>query len=205
LDATLRALAAALALAASGRMAELKHLYARALESGVPFATLREGALMAHLFGGFPRAIEGLTALVEVAPHEPTDRPPPDSSSQERSSRGADLFRRIYQTNAHMVRARLRALSPVLEQAIIEDAYGRVLSRKELDARTREIMAVCTLTVLELPRQLESHVRGALSCGATREEIAESIRIAEALGADHPARHAGRLLDDQPSRQPPTE
>ena len=55
------------------------------------------------------------------------------------------------------------------------DAYGKVLGRPGLPASERECIAVALLAVLDLPRQQVAHVRGALRCGATAEEVEAAL------------------------------
>ncbi len=63
-------------------------------------------------------------------------------------------------------------LGPELADWILEEGYGRVLSRPVLSIRERELIVVAVLAALRLPLQLESHVRGALRVGATAAEVA---------------------------------
>src|SRR5690606_35617588 len=61
------AAALGLAHAAAGSLDALEALYREALAMQVPLETLREGALEAHLFCGFPRAIEAFRRLDRAA------------------------------------------------------------------------------------------------------------------------------------------
>ena len=64
---------------------------------------------------------------------------------------------------------------PDLARWILEDGYGKVLSRPILSLRERELIVVAVLAALDLPLQLESHVRGALRVGATKRQV-EAMR-----------------------------
>ncbi|MBI4879237.1 MAG: carboxymuconolactone decarboxylase family protein [Planctomycetes bacterium] len=187
LDATQRALCLALALGAAGRFAQLEDLCRSALARGVALSCLREAALMVHLFAGFPAAIETFHALERAAGRLPPPDPGADVPEEERGERGRELFARIYQGSADSVLEVLRSFAPAFAHAVLEDAYGRILARPGLDARQRELMAVCALTASGLPRQLRSHLRGALSCGATPDDVHEAIALARAVA---PARRA---------------
>ena len=66
---------------------------------------------------------------------------------------------------------------PELAEWILDDGYGRVLSRPGLSIRERELIVVAVLSALRLPKQLESHVRGALRVGATPREVAAMLAI----------------------------
>jgi 4-carboxymuconolactone decarboxylase len=66
---------------------------------------------------------------------------------------------------------------PELAEWILADGYGRVLSRPGLSIRERELIVVAVLSALRLPKQLESHVRGARRVGATSREVASMLAI----------------------------
>jgi 4-carboxymuconolactone decarboxylase len=56
--------------------------------------------------------------------------------------------------------------------------YGRVIGRPGLDLVTRELCLAALLAVWNVPRQLHSHLRGALNVGATVEEVDAAMEIA---------------------------
>jgi alkylhydroperoxidase/carboxymuconolactone decarboxylase family protein YurZ len=196
---TCRALGAALALIALGRVAELEAFYRAALAAGADPANLAEGALAAPLFAGFPRAIEGLAALERALPPGAAKRPVLDERpAAQRLADGETLFATIYGRSAAAVRRRLAELAPDLEVAVIEDAYGRILSRPALPPLLRELAAVAALAACGLERQLDSHVRGALACGADRAAIEEMAALGVAIepGGERSTRAAlGRAFD----------
>lgn len=173
---TIRAVGAALALAADSRFTELEALYRAARSLGAEPSALVEGALSAHLFSGFPRAIEAFAALHAAFEAPPAREDPRDRDRANRDGRG--LFASIYGKNDDLVLRQLERFSPDFARAVIEDAYGRILTRSGLDGRTRELAAVCALASLGLERQLFSHVRGALALGAGREEIEAMVELA---------------------------
>jgi 4-carboxymuconolactone decarboxylase len=74
---------------------------------------------------------------------------------------------------------RMAGFHPDLADWILADGYGRVLSRPGLPIRERELIVVAVLSALKLPKQLDSHVRGALRVGATAREVSavQSIRV----------------------------
>ena len=154
--------------AAEGRKDRLRGLYRAALADGVPAADLQEATLQVFLFAGFPRTIgafEELGRLVDTPP--PVEETPPADPEQ----RGRELFRRIYAGHADAVLAKLESLHPDFARMTLRGAYGRVLARPFLEARERELMAVSMLAGLALEAQLQAHVRGALRCGATADEV----------------------------------
>jgi 4-carboxymuconolactone decarboxylase len=74
--------------------------------------------------------------------------------------------------------ARMKSFHPELAEWILEDGYGKVLSRPVLSIRERELIVVAVLAALRLPKQLESHVRGARGVGATGREVAGMLAAA---------------------------
>jgi 4-carboxymuconolactone decarboxylase len=183
----------ALAAAATARHDAQAAVLAVCLERGTPVDALIEAALMTHLFAGFPRAIEAFAVVEEAVARAGATWPSPvgaaaSSTDAAHRTTGIDAFVRIYGAQADRVRARLSTFTPVFERAVLEDAYGRILSRPGLDPRTRELMSVCALTALDLPRQLHSHLKGALACGATVDDLEESVNLAALLVAAWPAK-----------------
>lgn len=144
---------------------------------------------MAHLLGGFPRAIQGLATLAEVRAERGLPPPDPDpggSTREQDGQRGRALFETIYGSQSENVLANLRAAAPGYDRWVLEHAYGRVLSRPPLTAAERELFSVAALVVLECPRQLVSHARGALRTGVDPRQLDAMLDL---LGAhfDAPA------------------
>lgn len=170
-----------LAATVSGREQRVLYFYRSALQAGVPAQALAEVARMAHLIGGIPRAIEGLRcfgiALKEEGLQLPVAVTEPER--QVHRERGLQLFRRIYAKQADPVLDRLEAILPGYSSWIIEHAYGRVLSRPELPAEERELLAVAALSAMRCPNQLKSHARGAMNLGATRAQVLSAITVLE--------------------------
>jgi 4-carboxymuconolactone decarboxylase len=70
----------------------------------------------------------------------------------------------------------LQDLAPELGDWVIDFAYGDVVSRPQLDLRTRELATVAALTALgNAPPQLRAHIKGALNAGCTPREVLEVV------------------------------
>ena len=137
--------------------------------AGEPDREWREAVLQTHLFGGFPRLVEAYGRLADAGGlGDPT---PEEHEATGSAERGAQLFDRIYGEGATPVRQMLTTHSPDYAAMIAEHAYGRVLSRPGLAASTRELLASCMLAALGQDRQLASHARGAIRCGATFDDL----------------------------------
>lgn len=137
---------------------------------GEPDRVWREVILMVHVFAGFPRQVEAYEVLA-------TSGGLGDPSSDEyeagsdQPSRGRAMFDLIYGAQADPVQARLRSRHPDFADWIMGHAYGRVLTRPGISLKFRELLAVSALLALGQNRQLASHVRGAVRCGAHADEL----------------------------------
>lgn len=144
-----------------------------------------EAVLQSFLFAGFPRCINGLESFRRHygpnACQEATPRTEGALDAQALRLRGEDLFRKIYGQNTEVVLAALDNYHPELKEWILVDAYGKILSRPALPARTRELCAVVGLLVSGDTRQLSSHIRGAVHCGAKRNEIDAAVDLVQFL------------------------
>src|SRR5512139_2387270 len=61
------------------------------------------------------------------------------------------------------------------EELVTRYCFGDVWARPGLDRKTRSLITLAALTALTKPNQLKVHVRGALTNGATLEEIREVL------------------------------
>ena len=176
--ATLTCLLAASVAAASGRLRLLEAVLTRARSIRRRRLPIEEALLQSYLFAGYPRAIEALTLLSDVWP---SNGRPASLPSRSWPALGRDLCRRVYGGSYDRMRANITRAHPHLAVWMVDEGYGKVLSRRGLDPVSRELCAVGALAVLHAPRQLEAHLRGARNVGATPREIALAVRLA-ALG-----------------------
>ena len=67
------------------------------------------------------------------------------------------------------------ALHPALDAWMLTEGYGRTLSRPGLDLLRRELCVIAQTAVLDTPRQLHSHLRGALNAGGSFETVEAAL------------------------------
>jgi 4-carboxymuconolactone decarboxylase len=60
-----------------------------------------------------------------------------------------------------------------LQQLVTEYCWGDIWGRDGLDFKQRSFINLAMISVLNRPHELRAHVRGALTNGLSREEIAE--------------------------------
>src|SRR5207344_1984883 len=88
---------------------------------------------------------------------------------------GERLCARVYGAQHPKLVANVDALHPDLAVMMIEQGYGRVLSRPGLNAVTRELIAVTVLASGGWERQLVSHLIGARRMGAERPAMRVAV------------------------------
>lgn len=159
---------------------------------GEPDRRWREALLQVHLFAGIPRQVEAAQVLAQAGGLGALD---PDeiegATVVDPLARGTRLFDRIYADDAESVRSMLARGHPEFERWVLEHAYGRVLSRPGLAPDRRELLAVVALATLGQERQLASHARGALRCGATPGELDAALELVlDLVEPEHPGRIA---------------
>jgi 4-carboxymuconolactone decarboxylase len=72
------------------------------------------------------------------------------------------------------------------QDLVTEYCWGAVWGRDDLAPKTRSMLTVAMLTVLNRPHELRTHIRAALTNGVTRDELRE-IFMQAAIYAGVPA------------------
>jgi 4-carboxymuconolactone decarboxylase len=81
----------------------------------------------------------------------------------------------IWGPNEEAIESSLQALDKDLYAYIRDFAYEEVLARPVLDLKTRELLAITSLIALGAPKELATHLEGALRNGASEQEVRETI------------------------------
>lgn len=159
---------------ASRREDQLESVMRAAAECGDSDA-IEEVILQSYLFLGYPIALNGMARWRAVAgagsrEHVAVER---DLWLQ----RGEEVCSAVYGGQYERLRANVRALHPDMESWMVEEGYGKVLGRPGLSLPERELCIVAQLVVLDVPRQLYSHLRGALNVGATESAVESALQV----------------------------
>jgi 4-carboxymuconolactone decarboxylase len=163
----------------------------RAAAASLP-ARVEEVLLQAHLFVGFPDALEALTEWRAVSGAPAPSSPATDGeASWER--RGEDVCATVYGDNYRKLRHNVTALHPDFDRWMVVGGYGRVIGRPGLDLVTRELAIVALLVTWGAPRQLHSHLRGALNAGASPGFVERTLELACMMAEPSHAREAREL------------
>jgi 4-carboxymuconolactone decarboxylase len=160
---------------------------AEAAEHAAPSA-VEETILQSYLFVGFPGALNALVSWRRLRP-ETAPRTEGSDDPARWAARGERVCREVYGTAYEGLRHNVASLHPDVDQWMLKEGYGKVIGRPGLELAVRELCIVATLAVQHAPRQLHSHLRGALQVGAgpRRVEQALSEALAEAVRQGNPA------------------
>jgi 4-carboxymuconolactone decarboxylase len=183
LDPQVRALVRFAAAIAQGYEPELRERVGPLRSSQVPPAWVEELLLQSILMVGYPRALIAFTIWRKfsgvAAPASDVDLDYGRASAW--TQRGEQLCGVVYGENYKKLRDSVRMLHPAIDAWMITEGYGRTLGRPDLDLKMRELCTIAQTAVLEAPRQLHSHLRGALNAGATFGEIEGTLSIVNPL------------------------
>jgi 4-carboxymuconolactone decarboxylase len=168
LDAATLALVVLAAAIAQGESSEIRDRVDEAVAAGVSAAWGDELLLQSVLMVGWPRALLAAALWRKATGAAATggDTDLDYSAHAEWTRRGEETCRRIYGDNYSRLRDNVRSLHPALDAWMVTEGYGRTLSRPGLDLVRRELCTIAQTAVLNTPRQLHSHLRGALLAGA---------------------------------------
>ena len=180
IEARLRHLVRIAGAIAGSPEGQVRSLMSEAVDD-VDAVQVEEIILQSYLFAGFPRTLNAMRIWRGVS-----ERPAPESDP-EAAAEDFDLWRRrgaetcavVYGESYEKLRRNVCELHPALDEWMIVDGYGKVLSRPGVDLRTRELCVVAACAVSGQQRQLHSHLRGALNSGSSVGEIGA---VLDALG-----------------------
>ena len=145
----------------------------------VPAVWIEELLLQTYLFAGFPRALNAMREWRRIAPVPAVDAKGPVVDVR---AAGEATCRAVYGTMYDRLRENIRALHPALDDWMIEEGYGKVLSRAGLDIGRRELCIVAACAATGQGRQLHSHLHGARNVGVSDRAIDDTVdALTEAL------------------------
>lgn len=132
-----------------------------------------ESLLQIYLFAGYPCALVAFKFASEY--FQFTEIKIKKNNSTDLLLRGKRTSQKIYGRNIDRLISNVKSISPDLSEWFIIEGYGKVLSRKNLALKERELQIISILTCLKYEDQLLSHIIGALRNGATTVEVKSTI------------------------------
>ena len=154
---------------------------------------VEEVILQSYLFLGYPIALNVMALWREKIGPNTSIR-----SLEDRDTwvlRGEEVCGAVYAGQYDELRAHIRRLHPDLEQWMVQEGYGKVLGRSGLSLVERELCIVALLAVLDVPKQLYSHLRGALNVGAQLWQVSRALEIGLGYAEDDVATRGRRTWE----------
>lgn len=190
-DATRALVRLAAALAGGGE--EIVRAQLAEASTKTPHVWIEELLLQTYLFAGFPRALNGMrewrriagAAIVATA----------GIPAEERGAAGERACARVYGSMYERLRVNIRALHPLLDEWMIEEGYGKVLSRPGLDLPRRELCIVAACAATAQDRQLQSHLHGCRNTGVAGSVVTATLHALQGIVPDDLRTRATRLWD----------
>ncbi len=191
LDDATRALVRLSAVVTAGDERQVRDELARSTPN-IPSDWVEELLLQTYLFAGFPRALNAMREWRRLGRAAPAGvDATPDVVAWHRA--GEATCHAVYGSMYERLRENIRALHPLLDEWMITEGYGKVLSRAALDLPRRELCIVAACAAAGQDRQLHSHLHGAVNVGVAPAVIDRALEaIAEVIDAARA--HAARML-----------
>lgn len=188
LDDATRSLVRLSAIVTAGSESDVREALVAAAS---PPEWIEELILQSYLFAGFPRALNAMREWRRVHP-EPAASVGGVGAAEWRT-RGEETCGAVYGGMYGRLRENIRDLHPLLDEWMITEGYGKVLSRPGLDIGRRELCIVAACAAAKQDRQLHSHLHGALNVGVDPEVIGATLEaIADLL--DETTARSSQLL-----------
>jgi 4-carboxymuconolactone decarboxylase len=191
LDEPTRRLVRLSAFVAVSHEERVRSALVEALESS-PKVWIEELILQSYLFCGLPRTLNAMREWRRLTGDE-TTRTAEDGDPSQWRRRGEATCRLVYGRMYDQLRVNIRGLHPELDEWMIVEGYGKVLSRAGLDLARRELCIVAACAATRQERQLHSHFHGALNVGVSPGVVTDTL--AALSGAiDETAMSSAQLL-----------
>lgn len=177
LDEATRSLVRLAAIVTAGTESQVRAEVAR-VHHVVPSHWVEELLLQTYLFAGFPRALNAMREWRRLEPVASGAAPDAGELATWRAD-GEGTCAVVYGATYERLRHNIRQLHPLLDDWMIVEGYGKVLSRPGLDLARRELCIVAACAAAGQDRQLHSHLHGARNAGASDRTIdatVESLR-----------------------------
>ena len=142
-----------------------------------------ESLLQNYLFTGYPSALVALRILKEIY-GEDNSAETEDWDLNHYRERGIRNCKKIYGRKYNKLISNIKSFSPELSNWLVLEGYGKVLGRKNLSLKQRELNIIAVLSVQKFNEQLYSHINGAYRQKVEPEKIRRVILNLKLLGDD---------------------
>ncbi|RIY34419.1 carboxymuconolactone decarboxylase family protein [Psittacicella gerlachiana] len=158
--------------ASLGKLETLKPHMVKALSLGWNLSQLQEVCLQIYPFAGFPRALNALTTLEQVAKELNLEYPQPRGKAYQQELNYYALGEQIFSTLCQIPTPEYLQNFAGIDTALKAHLFGYLFARSELSPVNRELVAVATLASLEhLEPQLRGHMQILRNLGISSKDL----------------------------------
>jgi len=169
------------ACAATGNQAQLKEALQKGLEKGVKVNTYKEVFVQSYAYTGFPRALNALAILMQLASENIGDTTP--ALQADALAVGTENQTKLV---GQEVKGKLFEFAPAIDEYLKAHLFGDIFARDNLDWKTREIATIAMLAVRDgVESQLEAHINIGKHNGLSDDDVAEILAIASKVKANN--------------------
>lgn len=152
-----------------------------------------EALLQTYLFAGFPSTLISLKKLSNIKfNYKNYD----GYDFIKYKTRGEKNCRKVYGNKFDKLISNVKSFSPELSEWLIIEGYGKVLGRKGLSLKEREVCIVSILAALKFKDQLFSHINGAIRVKAKIEVVKKVISNLEIISAKSAVKFGLQVFGD---------
>lgn len=179
--------------ASAKRFDELNKIFDDIRSENIDPLPVYEAVLQLYLFNGFPATIVSLKVFNKYYPDFglPAER----FNIELFSDRGNHNCRLVYDKNYDKLMDNFSVLSEDLKEWMIIEGYGKVMGRKGLEMKDRELINVAILCTNYYPGQLYSHIKGAFNTGSDYETVKSVINLTREFNSDENIQNSLEMLD----------
>lgn len=152
-----------------------------------------EALLQTYLFAGFPSALSSLKLFKEIVGKKKIYKGFDLNKYLDRGKRNCKL---IYADKYDKLLNNVKSYSPEMAEWLIIEGYGKVLGRKGLTLREREICIVSILSAMKFKDQLYSHIIGSINIKVNKKLLLSSIRNLSLINAKSSAKFGELCLNE---------
>ncbi len=179
LDMKTREMLTVTSLAVQQTLPQLKAHINAALNVGVTPLEVRESLYQCAPFIGFPKTLNAIGVMNEVFKERGIKTPLEMAGTTDEKSRyekGAAIQKPLYGDEISKALEGLpESMGDDVSRFLTEFCFGDIYTRKGLDVKTRELLIISILVTTGDTETLQSHIKGALKAGNSKETITAAI------------------------------
>jgi len=168
------------------------------LKNNTPSKKIYEALLQTYLFAGFPSALVSLKIFHKAVSKQKSYI---GFDLKKYLNRGQNNCKLIYADKYENLLKNIRSFSPEMAEWLIIEGYGKVLGRKGLSLKEREVCIISILSAMKFEEQLYSHIIGAVNIEVEKKVILKSIRNLSLINAESSAKFGETVFNLYNSRQ----